>query len=577
MHSLLPGSGYRPPNRKANVLAFVTAKFGPEILPHLLHRSDINLKVVSDTFKAEFQQYLEDDINIASLHWIENAPVDPYKNTSQMQGHKLASWADMMFLVGDAGMISLMLAGLTSDVILHALRCWDTSKQILLLPELSMEQSKSQIWKRQISKLRRKWYWIYVLDAAVWTWQRPDEITDEWIDDENEPEIVWQWDGLSEMFEHLHGEAQMILRKTRGTHPMRNYPDRNANNKSALPAEIWTHVFDFLGDWEVATALNIYTHLPVPPQWQSLIPNPKSKLRSLEWVILTQPIGPIKAFFERQAKEQSLPTLSPIALDLILRFARTDVLTYLASHQKDIFWNSFSSTYLPHKASTVYNSPAILQWWKECPAVIQKVYDEYAVDFASKAGFTEVLQWWLDSGLEMKYTERALENASLRGSIEVLEWWQTNSRKLEGTPRELPLKIGRSIWLAAQYNRPQAIEWWERSGLPYSHEDRVPTLASQFGHVEVLELWYSLKGSKMIFDNQVLVGPTKNGKAAVLEWWKEASRKYGLRVEYKTCDIEEAMEDAVGGDSEGEVREWWSRNGLNLGVGTGEWMKVKTL
>lgn len=577
MHSLLPGSGYRPAKRKANVLAFVTAKFGPEVLPHLLHRSDINLKIVSDTPKVEFQQYLEDGTNIASLHWIENAPVDPYKKTSQMQGHKLAAWADMMFLVGDAGMVSLMLAGLTSDVILHALRCWDDSKQILLLPELSKEQLKSRIWRRQMSKLQRKWEWIRVLDPAVWTWQKPEEITDEWIDTDTEFEVAWEWDGLSELLEALHSEAQMVLRKTRGSHPAKNYSDRKGQNKSALPPEIWTHVFDFLADWEVATALNIYTHLPVPPQWIPLIPTPKSKVRSLEWVILTQPIGPIKAFFEKQAKEQQLPTLSPIALDLILRFARTDVLTYLASHQKDIFWNSFSSTYLPHKASTVYNSPAILQWWKDCPAVIQKVYDEYAVDFASKAGFTEVLQWWLDSGLEMKYTERALENASLRGSIEVLEWWQTNSQKLAGTPRELPLKIGRSIWLAAQYNRPQAIAWWERSGLPYSHEDRVPTLASQFGHVEVLELWYSLKGSKMIFDNQVLVGPTKNGKAAVLEWWKEASRKYGLRVEYKTCDIEEAMEDAVGGDSEGEVREWWSRNGLNLGVGTGEWMKVKTL
>jgi hypothetical protein len=77
----------------------------------------------------------------------------------------------------------------------------------------------------------------------------------------------------------------------------------------------------------------------------------------------------------------------------------------------------------------------------------------------------------------------------------------------------------------------------------------------------------------MIFDNQVLVGATKNGHASVLEWWKRS----GLSVEYKTCDIEEAMEDAVGGGGEGEVREWWSRNGLNLGVGTSEWMKVKTL
>jgi hypothetical protein len=62
-----------------------------------------------------------------------------------------------------------------------------------------------------------------------------------------------------------------------------------------------------------------------------------------------------------------------------------------------------------------------------------------------------------------------------------------------------------------------------------------------------------------------------------LQWWKDVSRKTGLRVEYKTCDIEEAMEDAVGGGGEGEVREWWGRNGLNLGVGTGEWMRVKSL
>ena len=47
-------------------------------------------------------------------------------------------------------------------------------------------------------------------------------------------------------------------------------------------------------------------------------------------------------------------------------------------------------------------------------------------------------------------------------------------------------------------------------------------------------------------------------------------------MEYKTCDIEEAMEDAVG-SGEGVVREWWAANGLNLGVGTGEWMRVKVL
>lgn len=575
MHSLLPKSGFRPLKRRVNVLAYMTAKIGPEILPLLLQRSDINLKVISDCPKSEFQEYLGDAYSIANLHWIDNAPVDPYRRQKEMQGHKLARWADILVMVADAGMISLILAGMTTDVLLHAIRCWDTSKRVVMLPELSTEQVKSPIWRRHLGKLRRKWEWIQILEPAIWSWallsdcQSPDD------DLETEAEIEWDWAGDTELLEAIHSETEMVLRRARALAlPVAVKPENSS--KSALPLEIWTQIFDHLGDWEVATALDIYTHIPTPSKWHGLVPEPGSKTRSLEWVILTRPIGQVKLFFEKHSKDQPL-TLSPISLDIIFRFARTDVLTYLASNQKDIFWTSFPSTVLPHKASCIYNSPAILQWWKDCPAVIKKVYEAIAIDGASRAGFIEVLQWWLDSGLPLHYTERALENASSRGLVDVLDWWRMNNLKLAGTSRELPLKVGKAIWLAAQCGRVQSIAWWERSGIPYSHEERVATVASQGGHVEVLDLWYSLKGSKMIFDNQVLVGPTKHGHANVLEWWKEASRKWGLRVEYKTCDIEEAMEDAVGGGGEGEVREWWARNGLNLGVGTGEWMKVKTL
>jgi len=576
MHSVSPDSGCRPSKRRVNVLVFLTAKIGPDILPHLLHRPDVNLKVISDTPKSEFQEYLGNTINVAGLHWIENAPVDPYKRQHEMQGHKLARWADLMLLVADAGMLSLMLTGLTTDIILHAIRCWDVSKKMLLLPEMSVEQYTNPMRKKQMSKLQRKWDWVHVLGPATWTLKAWDGSTGA-LDLEDGDDIDWTWDGPAEMLECLHSETQMVLRKARAISLLPLQTKTSSSSKPALPPEIWTHIFDCLGDWEVATALNIYTHLPTPTRWHDLMPGPGSKLRTLEWIMLTQPLAQVKAFFEKQTKDQSPPTLSSISLDIIFRFARTDVLTYLASHQKDIFWTSFPSDMLPHKASIVYNSPAILQWWKDCPAVIQKVYNAQAIDGASRQGFIEVLQWWLESGLLLDYTDRALENASSRGLVEVLEWWRTNSLKLAGTDRELPLKVGKSIWLAAQCGRPQSIAWWERSGIAYGHEERVATVASQGGHVEVLDLWYSLKGSKMIFDNQVLVGPTKHGYAKVLEWWKEASRKWGLRVEYKTCDIEEAMEDAVGGGGEGEVREWWARNGLNLGVGTGEWMKVKTL
>ena len=575
----------RANKRRVNALVFVTEKIGPEVLPYLLQNPDLNLRVISDCKKEDFQEYLDSDISLSDIEWVQNSPQDVYRNQTQMQGHKLARWADLLFIVMDASMTSLMLAGFTTDIILHVLRCWDTSKRIVMLPEMSVDQWKHPTWRKQLSKLQRKWDWVHVLHPALWEYaEDPHGVSQPGpspLGANATPEIDWQWEGPEEILEAIHSETQTVLRRSHlkmlSSMPRQSSAQHGDSKKPRLPLEIWTNVLDYLGDWELGTALGIYHHLPVPHEWQSLIPRPGAKNKTLEYTILTQPLSQIRSYFTTSASYQPPKTLSPIATKLIFRFSMTRLLTYLALHQKDIFWTSFGLALLPHKASLIYNSPSILQWWKDCPAVIKKEYGPEAMDGASRAGFVEVLDWWLNSGLQLSYTEKALESASAKGHVDVLEWWRVNSEKLANTPRELPLKVGKSIILAAQSGRTGSIEWWENSGIPYSHEDGVARLASQHGHVAVLEMWHGFKGSKMIFDNQVLVGATKNGHAGVLEWWKEASRKYGLKVEYKTCDIEEAMEDAVGGGGEGEVREWWGRNGLNLGVGTGEWMKVKTL
>ncbi|RMZ74963.1 hypothetical protein DV737_g5587, partial [Chaetothyriales sp. CBS 132003] len=535
--------------RRVNLLVYVTEKIGPQCLPYLAQKADLNLRVVCDCSKDEFQQMVDADVSLREVRWHENAAQDAHRNPTQMLGHRLAHWADLLFVIVDASMVSLMLAGYTTDVILHVLRCWDTSKRIVMLPELSVDQWKHPVWRRQLSKLQRKWDWVHVLQPALWDFAQADLDLDshhvtlasgqERVEDVDS-DLVWSWRGPEEILEAIHSEDQAVLRRTPpDTLASRWLPRRLAhggarNGKARLPPEIWTQILDILGDWELATALGIFTHLPVPHEWKQFVPHAGAKTKTLEYTILTCPLSKIRTYFQNSATYQPPSTLSSLATKLIFRFSMTQLLNYLALHQKDIFWTSFPLTLLPHKASLIYNSPAILQWWKDCPAVIKKQYGPEAMDGASRAGFVEVLDWWLNSGLPLSYTEKALESASAKGHVEVLE----------------------------------CIEWWEASGIPYSHEDGVTRLASQHGHVKVLELWHSFKGSKMIFDNQVLVGATKNGHAGVLQWWKDASAKYGLRVEYKTCDIEEAMEDAVGGGGESEVREWWGRNGLNLGVGT---------
>jgi hypothetical protein len=574
----------RPNRRRVNTLLYVTEKIGPEVLPYLLQNPDLNIRVISEYSKVEFQQFMNPRINLNSIQeWIENRPQDPYRNQFKMQGHRLARWADLLFMVMDPGMISLMLCGFTTDIVLHVLRCWDVSKRIVLLPEMCTDAWRHPMWRKQMSKLHRKWDWVHVLSPALWDYDgNPSDFTQPGPNPfgaDVEPELEWLWDGPGEIIENIESEVQTILRSQQ--HKVKNSiphisMHKSKSSKPCLPSEVWTMVLDHLGDWELAHALGIYTHLDTPHEWEDLTPKPGSKSVSLEYTILTQTLSQIQKYFSNTASNPPT-TLSAIATRLIFRFSMTDLLTFLALHQKDIFWTSFGTALLPHKASLIYNSPTILQWWKDCPAVIKKEYGPEAIDGASRAGFVEVLDWWLNSGLKLTYTEKALESASAKGHVEVLEWWRTNSQKLAGTDREMPLKVGKSILLAAQSGRTNSIHWWETSGIPYSHEDGVARLASQHGHVPVLEMWFNFKNTKMIFDNQVLVGATKNGHAGVLQWWKEVSRKSGLRVEYKTCDIEEAMEDAVGGGGEGEVREWWGRNGLNLGVGTGEWMRVKCL
>ncbi len=69
----------------------------------------------------------------------------------------------------------------------------------------------------------------------------------------------------------------------------------------------------------------------------------------------------------------------------------------------------------------------------------------------------------------------------------------------------------------------------------------------------------------------------------VLDWWKAYAHgalpgmngRRAKRVEYKTMDIEEALEDTIGDQT--TVRKWWAANGLNLGLETSEWMKSRYL
>ena len=525
---------------------------------------------------------------------IERQQVEFHKQ----QAYELCDWADMMVLAPiDADTFAKMLHGMTGCLLLEILRGWDISKKILLVPGMTTAMWENPMTKKQLSKVRRKWQWVRVMQPILWNYEKGPS------------KCVLHWDGFNEIIDVIKNQAELM---TIGhdvdiaTAGAANLARQNTKTNAVLPPEIWTVIFEYVGDWEVARAVNVYTTLPTPWEWERRSVEQKDDMnvymRSLEWSILTSPVPIIVN--KLRAAPGDMRFLSSLCIKLIIKFCLTDILTFLEANLKDVFWCSFGQKVLPTFASAIYGRTEILEWWRTSPSFLSKDYTTEAIDGASKSGFVHILDWWLKSGLPLKYTEAALEQASSQGHLLVLEWWKqasmhqgsyhedsdrhrneegelNSSTSSEGQPA-LHLKPGKSLLAAAVTNQPLVLRWWDSSGIPISFSESVARVASQHGHVAILDTWRELKGEKMAFDNQVLVQPTKNGHVEVLEWWKHFSRgedgRPGARVEYKTCDIEEALEDSVGSQGqEDAVKRWWAKNGLNLGVGVSEWTKVKVL
>lgn len=488
-------------------------------------------------------------------HMPQRAYVDGGYPQTQMNAMaaELVEWADAMVLAPlDAGGLGTMLAGLTGTLTLTVLRGWDTKKEILMIPEMSIMEWENPLTKRQMDALARDWVWVEVLPPILTRL-------------EGGVMVETSWEGRSvfcEAAERRFGGRKRMEKER---------PKRK--RKVTLPMEILLMVFERLDDWETAAAVGVPAKISMPPHWAPHMPLPSVAANppSLEYILLR---GSLREIQDVLRKVTPLTPLSDLVAHLILKFSRTDVLSFLIESRTDLFWSTRALASLPSIASTRYGNTALLDWWLCCTAITPKNYGPDCVDGASRAGFTSVLQWWRTSGFEFKYTERALEAASAHGHTRVLDWWKEASSPSSSSsnPSPLPLKTGKSVLLAAQTGAAESLGWWDASGLAYSHGESVARIASNHGHVSVLQRWFERWGGKMAFDNQVLVGATKNGYVEVLEWWKRS----GLRVEFKTCDIEEALEDAVAG-KEGAVRRWWEEHGLNLGVGISEWMKVKVL
>ncbi|KAK0742347.1 hypothetical protein B0T21DRAFT_361161 [Apiosordaria backusii] len=501
----------------------------------------------------------------------------------EAQAAELIEWADLLVLAPiDADTLAKMMVGICDNLLLQVLRGWDASKRILLVPGMTKQMWEGPVTRRQMGKLVRKWGWVRVLPPVLWAYDHRDK-------DKGAKRVV-EWEGFGDLIGIIRNQADLLkvgFNVEVGCSQTAAVAKGEGENKKArnvLPPELWSMIFEFLGDWELATSLGVYTTLEMPASegWRR---EPKDKndavgvfMHELEWTLLTANTDEI---CKKLAKAPAaFHDLSALAVHLIFKFSLTGVLTWIEANSPHLF-KCFDGKTIPTKASAYYGRTDILDWWRRSPSFLEKQYDNEAVDKASMRGFVHVLEWWRRSGLPLKYSEAAFESASSKGHIHVLEWWREASLQNSAA---IALKPGKALLGAAQWGRVEVIRWWEESGIPVGHHETVCKMASRWGQVDVLECWRLLRGDdKLEFDNQILMEATYHAHIHVLEWWRKYAHgelpgmngKKGRRVEYKTMDVEEALEDSLGDQT--KVRRWWAENGLNLGLGTTEWMKIKAL
>ncbi|KAF7980877.1 hypothetical protein HWV62_36555, partial [Athelia sp. TMB] len=324
-----------------------------------------------------------------------------------------------------------------------------------------------------------------------------------------------------------------------------------------LPVELIAEIMEKLGDWEISKAVGVPTSVNPPPDW--------AHASQADQAMLTGYLPLIRA-----ADPSANPPTKLGAL-VAIRFGYVNVLEYLFTQHRAIFLTLFKDDLIPIKASR-HGRTTILAWWKRgfehYPDVIpcpQMNTSAEAIHAASRGGRVNSLEWWATSGLRLEYTEAALEYASSRNQIAVLDWWK-HRHKSAG----LPLKIGHVMDVASTAGHVKVLEWWAASQLEFTYDRYAMYHASCHGKVEVLQWWLG-SGLQLFFDPDALTGATRHNRPEVLEWWDHS----GLPIQYRPCDIEEALEDAIGGGE--AAREWWRRKGVDFNTNDKEWMKFQNL
>ncbi|EMR70780.1 putative phosphopantothenoylcysteine decarboxylase protein [Eutypa lata UCREL1] len=291
-------------------------------------------------------------------------------DSARQTAFELVDWADLLVLAPiDADHLAKMMCGVADTTLLEILRAWDVSKKILLVPGMSVQMWENPTTKKQLSKIKRKWSWVKVMAPVLWHYEGAAT-----------HKRVVSWEGFNDLVGIIKNQAELMSlgHDVEVAAQQAMHPTGSSRINTVLPPEIWSLIFEHVGDWEVAKALDVYTNLKTPPEWRT-----------------TRVYG------------------------------RTDILDW---------WN-ISPSFLKkeYDAEALDNASRmgyvhVLDWWLRSGLTLK--YTEAALEQASAKGHLLVLEWWRDAALKdsniMLKPGRSLLSAAQQGQTAVLRWWENS-------------------------------------------------------------------------------------------------------------------------------------------------------
>ncbi|KAI8799661.1 hypothetical protein BJ742DRAFT_129037 [Cladochytrium replicatum] len=189
---------------------------------------------------------------------------------------------------------------------------------------------------------------------------------------------------------------------------------------------------------------------------------------------------------------------------------------------------------------------AVLEWWRNSGLELRWTVHR-SLGVSSSYGRVDVLEWWLKSGLQRHSWGIVFETAIRHGRIEVLEWWKCKELTFE-TPISLDVPSARG--------HLKVLEWCRACGMELCWTERAMDEASKAKHIDVLE-WWRTCGLELKYSVDAMDGPSTAGYVNVLEWWRYS----GLPLKYSG----NAM-DGASRNSDVKVLDWWKHFDLQKSI-----------